>query len=94
MDPNLFHLDWERTTEVLATIVILSMIIERSLAIVFEHRAFINRAHKKGVKEPLAFAVALLVCIQWDFDAVSMIVLTAKTTVLGKIITAGVIAGG
>ena len=94
MDPNLFHLDWERTIEVLATIVILAFILERGLALVVEHRLFVARFDGKGAKEFLAFGAALLICWQWDFDALSTIVLQAETSVLGKILTAGVIAGG
>ncbi len=94
MDPNLFHLDWARTLEVLAAVVVLSFVLERGLAILFEHRLFIAKADKKGLKEPIAFVVAALVCVMWDFDAVSMIFLTEKTTVLGEVVTAGIVAGG
>lgn len=94
MDPNLFHLDWERTLEVLGTIVILSFLIERALSLLFEHRAFIRRFEQRGVKEPTAFVVALDVCIYWQFDAVSMIILREKTSLAGEALTAAVIAGG
>lgn len=94
MDPNLFHIDWERTWEVLITIIILSFLLERALALLFENRVFLKRFDKKGVKEPIALLVAFLVTTQWDFDAVSMIVLREQTTLFGKLITAGVIAGG
>ena len=94
MDPNLFHLDWDRLSEVLITIVVLAFFVERALAVVFEHRYFVDQFDEKGVKEFLAFGVALLVCVRWNFDAISMTLLTAKTTVLGEAITAGVIAGG
>ena len=43
MDPNLFHLDYEKLFEVLITIVILSLFIERALSILFESRFFIER---------------------------------------------------
>ncbi|MDT8325748.1 MAG: hypothetical protein RRA94_16660 [Bacteroidota bacterium] len=43
MDPNLFHLDWERTFEALVGVVVLSFIIERAMAIVFESRWWIGR---------------------------------------------------
>ena len=94
MDPNLFYLNWERLTEVLITVVVLAFILERALSLVFEHRLYINKFHKKGMKEPIAFLVAYLVCRVWHFDAVSMILLTAKTSILGELITAGIIAGG
>ncbi|MBK9175254.1 MAG: hypothetical protein IPM46_02725 [Flavobacteriales bacterium] len=43
VDPNLFYLDFERVSEVLITILILAMLIERALALVFESRVFIER---------------------------------------------------
>jgi hypothetical protein len=94
MDPNLFRLDWERVTEVLATIVILSFLLERALAIVFTHRWYIGAFHKRGFKTPIALALAGYVCWRWRFDALSMIILTDSITVPGTLITAGVIAGG
>jgi len=94
MDPNLFRIDWDRLAEVLAVVIVLAFLLERALALIFEHRLFVEGFDQKGLKEPIAFLVALLVCWRWDFDAVSSILLTEKTTVLGKVITAGVIAGG
>lgn len=94
MDPNLFHLDWQRTFEVLAAIVVFSFIVERALVVVFEHRAFVRAFDRRGVKEPIAFLVALAVCFYWDFDAVSMIILREKTSLAGEVLTAAVIAGG
>ena len=32
MDPNLFFLDWERTFEVLISIIVLAFLLERALA--------------------------------------------------------------
>lgn len=94
MDPNLFHLDWARTIEVLAAVVVLSFILERALSMLFEWRHFVNKFDKKGFKEPIAYIVALIVCIYWDFDAVSMIILSESTSLLGEAVTAGIIAGG
>jgi len=94
VDPNLFHLDWDRTFEVLAAIVVLSMIVERALSLLFENRKLIDKFSGTGTKELIAFFVSALVCFFWDFDAVSMIVLREETTRLGELITAGVIAGG
>ena len=94
MDPNLFHLDWERTFEVLAAVVVLAMIVERALSLLFEHRRLVKALSETGLKEVIAFAVALVICWQWHFDAVSMIVLTEETTRVGEIVTAAVIAGG
>jgi hypothetical protein len=94
VDPNLFHLDWERLFEVLAAIIVLAFVLERALALIFEHRLYIDHVQGKGLKEFIAFAAALLVCWAWKFDALSMILLREQTTFLGEAITAGVIAGG
>ena len=94
MDPNLFHLDWERVWEVVAAVAVLAVLLERSLALVFEHRLFIERCSKKGLKEVIAFAVALFVCWFWDFDALSMIILRDATSAPGYLLTAGIVAGG
>ena len=53
---------------------------------------FINASDM--LKEFIAFAVAFVICWRWDFDAVSMIVLTDETTRVGEAVTAAVIAGG
>ncbi len=94
MDPNLFHLDWERASEALGTIVFLAFFLERALSIVFEHRWYVGHMKDKGWKEPIAFALALAVCVTWKFDALSMVVLTEKTSLFGEAVTAGIIAGG
>ena len=94
MDPNLFHVDWEQIGEVLVAVVILSFVVERALAIVFEHRLFVAKFDGKGIKEPIAFAVSLFICFFWHFDIVSVVLTSESTSFFGKIITAAVIAGG
>lgn len=95
MDPNLFHLDWNRLLEVLATIVVLAFILERALSPLFESRFFINSKLKdKSLKETLGFIVCAAVCVGWEFDAISMILLRSRVSVIGAIITGAVIAGG
>lgn len=94
MDPNLFHLDWERLSEVLAVIVVLAILLERALALVFEHRLFVKRLEESGWKMPIALLVALFVCVWWQFDALSMIILRDKTHPVGYLITAAIVAGG
>jgi hypothetical protein len=145
MDPNLFHLDWERTLEALVAIIVLSFFVERVCALVFESRWYIRlfeeprvalppdemaalrrapvgardtavaaavevtdagttavvatatpvaRGRLYPIKETVAFALAAAVCLVWDFDAVSMVLLREHTHMAGKLITAAVIAGG
>lgn len=94
MDPNLFHIDWEQLGEVLTAVIVLSFLIERALALVFEHRLYVKYLGNRGFKEFVAFGFAFLICYRWDFDAVSVLLSAEKTTLVGVIITAGVIAGG
>lgn len=130
MDPNLFHLDWTRVSEVLVAIIVLAFLLERALALLFESRFFLEvvqgkkpdtRKTAKGgqansqdggakttsdcvqpctatrrfpSKELIAFVVAAAVCLIWDFDAVSMILLKERTTILGALVTGGIVAGG
>ncbi len=37
MDPNLFHIDWDRLFEVLLAIIVLAFFLERAPALLFEH---------------------------------------------------------
>ncbi len=94
MDPNLYHLDYERLFEVLVTIIVLSFFVERALAVLFEHRKFIDKLKETGVKEVIALVVSIAVCIYWDFDAVSMTILAERTSLPGHVLTGGIIAGG
>ena len=67
MDPNLFHLDYERVFEVLVTIVIFSFLVERALSVIFESRWFINiyeaKEKRKGMKEVIALIVSIALCV-------------------------------
>ena len=96
MDPNLFFIDWERVFEALATIVVLAFILERGLAVIFESRYYINHVEKKEIyiKEFIALLVGIVVCEIWHFDAVSMVLLKAKTTWFGAAVTGAIVAGG
>ena len=94
MDPNLFHLDWERVGEVLATIVIMSFLVERAFALIYESKWFIKKYSETFPKEfPVAIA-GIILAIAWKFDAISMIILTDHVTVPGEILTGVVVAGG
>ena len=96
MDPNLFYINYERTFEVLVTIVVISMIVERTLALLFESRPFIQKTERApGIKEIISFVVSVTVCIYWQFDALTIIMASGdKMTIPGMILTGGIIAGG
>lgn len=53
MDPNLFHLDWDRTFEALAAIIALSFLVERVAALLFESKAFVlnTKIPEEGSKQ-------------------------------------------
>ncbi len=93
-DPNLFHVDWDQLLEVMAAVVVLSFVVERGLALIFEHRLYVARFKGAGLKAPIAFGVALLICISWDFDLVSVLLKSDAVGFVGMVLTAGVIAGG
>ena len=67
MDPNLFHLDWERVIEALATIIVIAFLVERALSLVFESRLYQKYAKEKGFKEFISLGIGVLVCVVWDF---------------------------
>lgn len=94
MDPNLFHLDWERLFEVLITIIVVAILLERALSLVFEHKLYLKKLNNLGLKEIITFGLASLVCIIWQFDAISMILVSDKTTIVGELISAAIISGG
>ena len=93
-DPQMFAVDWERLAEALAVLVVLSFLVERALALMFESWFWTHKMQNRGLKEPIAFLVALLICWIWHFDVISILLTNDHTTVIGYFVTAGVIAGG
>ena len=94
MDPNLFYIDWERLFQVLAVVIVLAFIIERSLAVLFENKYVALFFSKVHLKELVALLVAYFTVSLFEFDAVSIVMVGDENTTLGYILTAGVIAGG
>jgi len=94
MSPDLFAINWDTLGEALAVVVVLSILIERALSLLFEHRKFIARFDESNIKEILAFAVSLGVVMYWKFDILSIIFIGDKNTWLGFALTAAIIAGG
>lgn len=99
-DPRKFTINWEMVGEVLLMVIVLAFLVERALALLFESRWFIEiekrrEAAQQGSYKPLiAFAVSAAGCVMWQFDALSIILLRDTWTVLGAMITGGVVAGG
>jgi len=94
MDPNLFRIDWQQTSEVLICIVVLAFIVERALALIFESKIYIKVFGDWSVKEFVTLGVCWVITSMWSFDALSVILHGDKPTFIGRLLTAGVIAGG
>jgi hypothetical protein len=75
-------------------LTILSVLIERSLALFFEQKHINLFLKGKGLKEIIAFGICYLVCTQWSIDIVSMILKIETGKTIGFILTAAAIAGG
>jgi hypothetical protein len=53
MDPFLFGVHADVVAEMIGTIVVLALFVERALAPLFGWRLFIARTRNKGAKEPI-----------------------------------------
>lgn len=78
----------------LMLLTILSILIERSLALVFEQKYIARFLKHKGLKEIIAFCICFSVCKLWNIDVISSMTSTEGTKMLGFILTAAAIAGG
>jgi len=95
MDPLQFAMHSDVVGEVLGTIVILSLIVERALAPFFEWRKFLEFHAEKGVaKEPIAIVVSVVLVWVYGFDALAIIFSEEQSSWYGFIITGSVVAGG
>lgn len=94
MDPLLFGINPDVVFEALAAVILLSLFIERALSVLFGHRLYVKYLTKGGLKEPIAFAAAWGLIASIQFDAIAIIFSQEKNTLIGYLVTAGVIAGG
>jgi hypothetical protein len=94
MDPNLFHLDEGRLFEVLFAIIALSFLVERALSVLFGWKPFVERYSGKGTKELIALLTSSIICIVWEFDALSILFVREHMTLYGEIFTGAIVAGG
>lgn len=78
----------------LLTLVILAFLIERGLAIVFDHPWFEKFLEGKGFKPIMAFSVSYFICWYYDFDVIAALMEPGAITTPGLIITAAIVAGG
>lgn len=93
MESAFFEFDAEVTLEVIATIIILAVFIERFLAMFFEWRVVLNLTHGKSFKEPVVFLVSIGIVYYYQFDALAILFQIHVNSIVGLILTAGVIAG-
>ena len=88
-----FPLDMNKIFQLCVYLVVLSIFIERALALVFGHRWFIQNNNLHGKKEFITFLVSLLICWNWNFDAFSVLNNTGVTQ-WGVILSAMILGGG
>lgn len=86
----------EALLSLLGVIVVLSLIIERALAVPFEHKVIGPRLSQRSLKEPIAVLVSFFACIYWHIDVITVLVdgVGSRPDVWGELLTATVIAGG
>jgi hypothetical protein len=95
MDPLQFAMHSDIVGEVLGTIVILSLIVERALAPFFEWNKFLQfHETKNGSKEPIAIVVSIALVWIYGFDALAIIFSEENSSWYGYILTGSIIAGG
>ncbi len=75
-------------------LVVLAMLLERGLYFVFDYRYLRTRLQQKGLKAPLALAVAWVVCWYHDFDIIARTIDPGSQSQIGIFITSCIVAGG
>jgi len=78
----------------LLLVTVFAIILERSLALVFEQKRIAEILKGKGLKEIIAFSVCFAVCRLWGIDIISSIMSLPEGRMLGFVLTAAAIAGG
>ena len=94
MDPSLFGLNADVVGQALGAIVLLSLIVERALAPVFEWRPVLDNIKGKDLKEPIAIAVSVAAVWYVKFDALAVIFSQESNSWIGYGVTGLVVAGG
>ena len=89
---------YQNVLGVLIMLVILSLILERGLAVIFEWGGWREWIGRKKLRAPIALVTAYVICIWYDFDVLSVLFARGNgysgDLSLGPLITAAVIAGG
>lgn len=85
--------NYEMIFGTLLVLCMVSLFVERALALLFESKPYKKYLEGKGLKPFIVFAVCYLVVRQYDLDALSLVINRGSFS-MGPIITAAVIAGG
>jgi len=88
---------WDAVTHALIKVVILSFLIERALAVIFDMERFEPVLNVKDAKAPIAIAVSIAACVTLGIDAIGPLRGRDALTdfrFLGEVLTGLVVAGG
>jgi len=87
---------WEPLLFELTKLVVLSMLMERALAMIFDYRYYKAHLNGYGLSAPIAFAASWAVCHYYQFDVPTFLFSTKGTrpSGIGIFITAAMVAGG
>ena len=94
MQPDFFEADYAQLTEAIFVVSLLSFIIERVLAVVFEHPLYKKRLDGKGYSAPIAVVLSFIVCWQFHFDLLAILFKAPQAGWGGTLLTAMLISGG
>lgn len=78
----------------LATLVVLSMLLERALILIFDYRWYKEKLSGLGLKAPISFITAWIICYHYKFDVLCKLFEPEKSSHMGVFITAAIAAGG
>ena len=74
-------------------LIALSVIIERGLATVFGWKYYEKLLSGKGLKVPITLAVSFVIAQQVPVDLIALL-FNGEASLLGQILTAGLLSGG
>ena len=84
---------FENVASVFALLIALSVIIERGLATVFGWKYYVKLLGGRGLKVPVTLAVSFVIAQQVPVDLVAML-FDGDTSLLGDVLSAGLVCGG
>jgi len=93
VDPKFFAIDYQQTLEVLSAMLLLALVVERSLAVVFESKYYAP-LHDTGLKPFIVLGLSLFLVHMFNMDMLAIVFSQEKTSWTGFVMTAAVIAGG